>query len=125
MYEVSVKTSFSAAHHLKGYEGSCAEMHGHNWEAEVFVEGEKLDPAGMLIDFRVLKDKVRDVLSRLDHKDLNKTEEFREVNPTSESIAKFIYDMVSTALPVRDCRVSKVVVRETRDTSAVYMGTDG
>ena len=120
MYELSVKTHFSAAHHLRNYQGKCADPHGHNWEVEVFVAGDNLNGEGLLVDFRFLKDTVKEILGRLDHADLNKLESFGESNPTSENIARHIYEELSATLKNADCSVSRVLVRETTETSASY-----
>ena len=120
MYELSVKTHFSAAHHLDGYEGKCSMMHGHNWEIEVFVAGEKLNGIGILVDFRLLKEMVGDIIGELDHADLNALDSFRVANPTSENIARFVCDKLSVRLKETGCRVSRVLVRETPETSATY-----
>ncbi|OGV67045.1 MAG: 6-carboxytetrahydropterin synthase QueD [Lentisphaerae bacterium RIFOXYA12_FULL_48_11] len=121
MYELSVKMHFSAAHHLSGYDGKCAEMHGHNWEIEVFVAGEKLNSIGILVDFRLLKEMVGDVLGELDHADLNKLDSFKTANPTSENIARFVCERLFDKVKDIGCRVSRVLVRETPETSAIYI----
>jgi len=120
MYELSVRTHFSAAHHLKGYDGKCADQHGHNWEVEVYVAGDKLNSTGILVDFRLLKEMVKELLGKLDHADLNKLDAFRNMNPTSENIARFLHDEISAKIKSTGCRVSRVLVRETDETSATY-----
>jgi 6-pyruvoyltetrahydropterin/6-carboxytetrahydropterin synthase len=120
LYELSVKTHFSAAHHLKGYDGKCADQHGHNWEVEVFVAGDKLNNTGILVDFRLLKEKVKEVIDRLDHADLNLLDPFRNANPTSEIIAHFIFIELSAKIENTSCKVSRVLIRETPETSASY-----
>jgi len=120
VYELSVRTHFSAAHHLRGYDGKCADQHGHNWEVEVFVAGDKLNEMGILIDFRLLKDILKELLGVLDHADLNKVDAFLAKNPTSENIARFICEELSTRISDTGCRVSRVSVRETPETASVY-----
>ena len=120
MFEISVKAHFSAAHHLEGYPGECAGQHGHNWEVEVFVSGERLNETGVLMDFRGLKTLVKSVLQRVDHSDLNASAVLGSENPSSENIAKFVYRELSAKLDVDGCRVSRVLVRETPGTRAVY-----
>ena len=121
MYELSIETHFSAAHHLRGYEGKCADQHGHNWTVEVFVIGKKLNSTGILVDFRLLKEMVREILGGLDHADLNQLAPFKKANPTSENIARFVCDGLSARLKKTGCCVSRVVVRETPETSASYI----
>ena len=86
MYEVGVTTHFSAAHRLAGYDGPCAGAHGHNWEVEVFIRGSELDDLGMLVDFRDVKSTLSEILSELDHRDLNTLEAFAK---DKERFARF------------------------------------
>jgi 6-pyruvoyltetrahydropterin/6-carboxytetrahydropterin synthase len=118
MYEVAVRDEFSAAHSLRGYKGKCEELHGHNWKVEVSVASEKLDKTGMVIDFRKLKDNLRRALEKLDHSYLNNLSYFKKVNPTSENIARYIYDK----LTVNNLQftVKKVSVWETDKACASY-----
>jgi 6-pyruvoyltetrahydropterin/6-carboxytetrahydropterin synthase len=120
IFEVYVKTHFSAAHRLKGYSGDCARSHGHNWMVEVYVRCRELNPIGIGIDFRDIKQSVKEVLSRLDHFDLNELEPFQTVNPSSENIAKYLYQELSKELSSDSTEVSKVKVSETPGAGATY-----
>lgn len=120
MFEINIRTHFSAAHHLAGYQGSCAAMHGHNWGVEVFVRGRELDEMGMLIDFRVLKTSVRELLKEIDHTDLNQSAEFALANPTSENISRFLFQRLAAALDCPRYWISKVTVCETPDSTSSY-----
>jgi 6-pyruvoyltetrahydropterin/6-carboxytetrahydropterin synthase len=120
VFELSVKTHFSAAHHLRGYEGLCANPHGHNWEVEVFLRGEDLDGVGFLVDFRDIKSAVRTALSELDHHDINTLPAFTKENPTSERLARYIFDSLSRSVNCRRYRVHKITVWETPGNAASY-----
>ncbi len=120
MYELSISTHFSAAHHLVAYPGACAVLHGHNWDIDVFIQGEQLDELGMLVDFKLLKKAVGDILEELDHTDLNTHEAFRDANPTSERIARHIYKKLSTSVESEPYSVSRVTVHETPGSQASY-----
>ena len=121
MFEVSVRSQFSAAHRLVGHAGACANVHGHNWEVEVFLAGETLNEIGVLLDFREIKNAVRDVLEPLDHKDLNALPAFgRQTNPTSENLARYLFEALAAGLDNSRCRVVRVRVSETPGTSASY-----
>ncbi len=120
VFEVYVKTHFSAAHSLKGYQGECAHVHGHNWIIEVFVRCQKLDQIGMGIDFRDIKRMLKEVLHELDHSNLNELLFFQNVNPTSENIAKFLYQELGQKLNSNVVKVSKVKVSETPEAGAFY-----
>lgn len=119
-YELSVRSRFSAAHLLRGYSGKCGRFHGHNWEVEVFVRGNCLDKAGMVIDFGMLKDVVRKVLNKFDHSDLLELPEFTHDNPTSENIARVLFHAIRSEMPAGPFCLSRVVVRETPDSAAAY-----
>lgn len=120
VFEVYVKTHFSAAHSLKGYQGDCARVHGHNWAIEVFVRCEKLDEIGIGIDFRDIKRMLKEVLHELNHFNLNELTTFQNVNPTSENIAKFLYQELGQKLNSNVVKVSKVKVSETLEAGAFY-----
>ena len=80
----------------------------------------ELDQIGIGIDFRDIKQAVREVLFNLDHFDLNELEPFREVNPSSENIAKYIYQELSKKLNTHSAKVSRVKVCETPGAGAYY-----
>lgn len=118
MYSVKVEGNFSSAHNLRGYKGDCEELHGHNWKVELTVEKERLDKSGMVLDFRVLRNKLREVLSGLDHRYLNDIPYFRKINPTSENIAKYIFDKLKSL----GVELKSVVVWESERSAASYYG---
>jgi len=120
MFEVSVREDFSAAHRLRGYPGKCENVHGHNWTVEVFIQSEELDEIGVTIDFAKIKAALREVLAKLDHRDLNEIEPFDKENPSSENIARYVYGELTQTLNSPGIRVSKVSVHETEDASASY-----
>jgi len=123
MYSVSITDSFSAAHNLRGYEGKCENLHGHNWKIEVVISSEKLDKLGMVIDFKVLKKILGEIFSEIDHQYLNDISYFKEVNPTSENIACFIHSGISKRLTGEQLKVEKVCVWETATSYATYRET--
>jgi 6-pyruvoyltetrahydropterin/6-carboxytetrahydropterin synthase len=120
VFEVYVKTHFSAAHRLEGYSGDCARTHGHNWVVEAYVKCRELDQIGIGIDFRDIKQAVKEVLHHLDHFDLNELEVFQKVNPTSENVARHIYQELSKKLNTDSAKVSKIKVCETPGAGAYY-----
>lgn len=124
IYEVYVKTHFSAAHALIGYCGDCSRLHGHNWIVEAYVRCSKLDEIGIGIDFRDIKTAVKDVLEGLDHVNLNELPSFATENPTSENIAKYLYKEIGKKLNSEHVRVSKLKVCETPGAGAFYWEED-
>ena len=93
MFEVRVQDDFAAAHFLRDYNGKCENLHGHNYKVYVHVEGNALDAGGMLIDFTFLKRSLKEVLSKIDHTNLNDIKEFDQ-NPSAERIATFIFNQL-------------------------------
>lgn len=118
MFTVKVGASFSSAHNLRGYKGKCEDLHGHNWRVEVSAASEDLDGIGMVLDFKILKDELKGILSELDHKYLNDVEYFKDVNPTSENIARYIFEKFKEKRP--DVAIKKTTVWETDGSSATY-----
>ncbi|AKB51353.1 Queuosine biosynthesis QueD, PTPS-I [Methanosarcina barkeri str. Wiesmoor] len=109
MFELKVVTHFAAAHQLKMVAKKCENLHGHNWKVEVCVAGEKLNEAGVLVDFGELKQKVSEIVTRLDHNFLNELEYFNDSNPpSSENIAQYIATSLQTMLKDPEIRVTSV-----------------
>jgi len=136
MYSLRTSASFDSAHFLAGYEGKCANIHGHRWTVEVTVSGnlqEEGQERGMLLDFGVLKKAVRSAADRFDHALIYERDSLREktlkalceenfrlievpFRPTAENFARFFAeDLTAEGLPVR-----AVTVWETPDNCAVY-----
>jgi 6-pyruvoyltetrahydropterin/6-carboxytetrahydropterin synthase len=120
MFELMVETTFSAAHQLKGYMGKCERLHGHNWKVQVHVIAERLNEVDIAMDFHDLKVLTDEVISPLDHSILNEIFPFTEKNPSSENIAKWIYDSLKKKIDNDNIRVSAVTVWESETSSATY-----
>jgi len=120
MYHLTIQTHFAAAHNLINYQGDCENLHGHNWKVEVTVTAEELDHAGLAIDFKILKARTKDVLARLDHKYLNDLDAFRTQSPSSENIARFLFEQLSDVLNVKTVKVESVKVWESEFACASY-----
>ena len=120
MFEICVKSDFSAAHKLRGYKGKCEALHGHNWKVEVYVLSPALDKIGMVVDFKELKAALNSVLRKLDHSYVNNLPYFTKVNPTSENMAKYIFEQLQPKF--KDARVSRVTVWESDSSAASFSG---
>src|SRR5258707_10858215 len=92
MFEVTVDDSFAAGHYLRNYKGKCENPHGHNYKVRVTLAGKELDKAGLLLDFKDLREVMRHVTDRLDHQMINDLEPFKEINPSAENLAKYFFD---------------------------------
>ncbi len=120
MFELDIHREFSAAHSLRGYHGDCSNFHGHNWTVQVFIQSEKLDEIGIAMDFKVLKKELDAVLAELDHKNLNEHPHFKDVNPTSENLAMYIYHRLAPTVNLSGVRLSRIRFCESASSGASY-----
>ncbi len=120
MFELMVETTFAAAHQLRGYKGKCEQVHGHNWKVQVHVIAERLNDIDIAMDFHDLKNILNEVIEPLDHSFLNDIFPFTEKNPSSENMAKWIYDSLNKKLSDEQVQVSAVTVWESDSASATY-----
>jgi len=120
MFELRVQVDFPAAHHLEGYPGDCARLHGHNWVLEVFARSIKLDSIGMAMDFRKLKGAAKELVAPWDHQNLNDLADFAEINPSAEQIAKLSFDRLSALIDDGETWIEKVTIWENPRCSASY-----
>ena len=116
MFEIKIKTHFSAAHNLVNYKGKCEHLHGHNWVVEAVFAYTELAADGMAIDFHDAKKLVNDVVAQFDHSYLNEVAALAKANPTSESVAKLIYDQVKA----KNNHIHAISVWENEGSCATY-----
>lgn len=120
--DIFIKTHFSGGHHLRDYPGTCEKPHGHNWKVKVTVRATKLDHLGMGIDFKELKRVVNRVVDELDHENLNDLAAFKDINPSSEHIAHYMFQSMESELTTDRYRLYSVEVRETDTSGVIYYG---
>jgi 6-pyruvoyltetrahydropterin/6-carboxytetrahydropterin synthase len=116
--EIFKEFAFEAAHRLPHVPAGhkCSRLHGHSYRVAVHVDGPVDGHLGWVRDFDDLSCAMRPVLDRLDHYYLNDIDGLD--NPTSEVLARWIWDRLSPSLP----GLSEVVVRETCTSGCVYRG---
>lgn len=116
--EIWKEFRFEAAHRLPHVpEGhKCARLHGHSFVVELHVEGPVGDLSGWVMDFADLKVAWEPLHHLLDHRYLNEVPGLE--NPTSEVLARFVWQKVKPGLPW----LSSVVVRETCTSGCRYAG---
>ncbi|MPM85178.1 hypothetical protein SDC9_132256 [bioreactor metagenome] len=142
MYSLKVEHSFDSAHFLTGYEGKCANIHGHRWRVEIevqakdLIKGGQLD--GMIIDFGDLKKDVREIIDFYDHAliiekstlrqetlDCLVADGFRVIQvdfrPTAEQFSAFFFKKVKA----KGYNVKRATVYETPTNSATYEESEG
>ncbi len=122
MFELEVKCTFDAAHRVEGYPGKCDRLHGHTWTIAAKIQGKELDSLGMLVDFKLLNQALKDVAATLDHQWLNELPVFEGKNPTAENIAQYVYRTMGANEIFRQGRVrlAEVLVWESAHSAVRY-----
>jgi 6-pyruvoyltetrahydropterin/6-carboxytetrahydropterin synthase len=123
MFEVTVEAGFSSGHYLRNYHGKCENPHGHNYRVLVTLAGAELDEAGLLLDFKLLKNLLKPVVEYLDHRMINDLPPFTELNPSAENLARYFYDETSVhlqALTAGRVRIKDCTIFETDTSFARY-----
>ena len=121
MYEITIVKSFSAAHMLTNIGGKCENLHGHNFKVEVTVTARDLNEAGILIDFRDIKKLLNEILENLDHKFLNECSLFDQINPSSENIAKYVYEEMKLKARQTKVKIARVKIWESENAAVTYI----
>lgn len=125
MYRVALSEHFAAAHSLRDVGGVCERLHGHNWRVEVVAERPEPDRIGLVVDFAVLREELKRILSPFDHACLNELPPFRTKNPSAENVARFVHDRLSPVLRRLRVRLRAVTVWETAGCSATFEPPSG
>ena len=97
-YTLNISMGFPAAHSLRGYEGKCARIHGHNYRVMAEIQTEKLNEIGLAVDYFDVKQVMRPIIEQIDHYYINEVRPFDTINPTAENIAKWFYGKLKTGL---------------------------
>ena len=120
MYRLTVESGFASAHQLREYEGTCERLHGHNWRVQVTVKTDRLNRIGIGIDFKLMKTWLNEILSVLDHAFLNEVPPFTLQNPSSENLARFVYEEFEKRVDGEPVQVEWVRVWESAGACAQY-----
>ena len=121
MYEVTIIKSFSAAHILAEIGGKCEELHGHNFKVEATVAASDLNSTGLLIDFRIFKKWLDEILEDIDHRHLNIIPSFVNINPSAENIAKYICEELRKRAKTAKVNVVRVKIWESENAAVTYI----
>lgn len=119
MYRLKKQFKFEASHQLHEHDGKCQRLHGHSWVGYLILEGPTLvqdgPKQGMLIDYGDISAAIKPIVERhLDHWHLNESTGL--ANPTSEELARWVYNLVKPSLPM----LKAVVIEETCTSAAEY-----
>jgi 6-pyruvoyltetrahydropterin/6-carboxytetrahydropterin synthase len=121
MYYLKVEGHFDAAHRLVGYQGKCANMHGHRWKYSVVVKKDQLDRLGMVMDFLEVKNGLNPIVGLLDHTVLNDSALLKGNNPTAENLASAIYNQLKKDR-ILGSLLESVTIWESPECSCTYKG---
>jgi len=122
LWRLAVRSEFSAGHALRRCRSKCENLHGHNFSVEMVVEGNSLqEDTDLLVDFSVLKARLRKELEGLDHRVLNEFAPFDVINPSSENLARHLWERLAQAMEEPGVRLHSVTVGEKAGQSATYM----
>ena len=116
--EIFKSFTFEAAHSLPHVsdDHKCKRLHGHSFHATIYVTGPVVEVSGWVMDFADIKQAYQPIYETLDHRYLNDIPGLE--NPTSEHIARWIWDKLLPTLPM----LSKIEIRETCTSGCVYKG---
>lgn len=120
MFELEISREFSAAHQLRGYNGDCSKLHGHNYRIGAILHAKQLDEIGIAVDFKKLKAALDEIILEFDHTNLSENPLFTEVNPTSEMIAMVIYKKLKSKINDGNVSLYGIKVYESCSSSAMY-----
>lgn len=119
-YELNKDLNFSAAHHIPDARaGKCAKIHGHTYFVNMTIAGDTLDALGFLVNFSDIKKLIDEAF---DHTLLNDHARFSDIPPTTETMAKTIYEMIKEYLDTLDNQPEclQIFLRETPTSYVVY-----
>lgn len=118
--EIYKEFTFESAHRLPLVppEHKCARLHGHSFRVRVYVEG-PVNELGWIVDFAEITEAFKPLHAQLDHHFLNEVPGLE--NPTSENLARWIWERIQGALPL----LSAVHVSETCTSGCIYRGPKG
>ena len=120
MFDIEIRRTFSAAHQLKGYDGDCRNLHGHNYNVIAVVRTDMLNEVGIALDFKLLKASLDEILDGYDHKNLSELPEYSQINPTSEVMARNIYRRLSEKLNDGTIKVHSIRIEESASSGCTY-----
>lgn len=120
MFDIEIRRTFSAAHQLKGYDGDCRNLHGHNYNVIAVVRTDMLNEVGIALDFKLLKASLDEILDGYDHKNLSELPEYSQINPTSEVMARNIYRRLSDKLNDGTIKVHSIRIEESASSGCTY-----
>jgi 6-pyruvoyltetrahydropterin/6-carboxytetrahydropterin synthase len=122
MFEIAVSQKFKAGHAIRTTSGEFEPNHMHEWKVDATVVGRDMDATGCVIDFAVVQRHLRSCISAWDGKNLNELGMFLDIPPSTEYLAKCLFDQLQATLQEDGVTLKKVTVWETENCSASFLG---
>lgn len=116
--EIYKDITFEAAHLLPNLpkDHKCGRLHGHSFLVRVTLNGPIDEKTGWVKDFADIKKAFKPIYEQLDHNYLNDVSGLE--NPTSENLAKWIWDRLKNNLT----HLTAIEVKETCSSGCIYRG---
>ncbi len=120
MFQLEISREFAAAHQLRGYNGDCSNLHGHNYRIVAILRAKELDEIGIAVDFKKLKAALDEIIMEFDHTNISENPLFADLNPTSEMIAVVIYKKLKEKINDGNVSLYGIKVYESPTSSAMF-----
>lgn len=121
MFELKIQRVFAASHALTRAGLPIEEAHEHTWKCEVCIAAKELDDSGCAVDFIDADRMIDGVLEKISGRNFVDLPYFGNISPSTENIAKYIFDELSKAFDDGNARLFRVTVWEDEDHSASYL----
>lgn len=118
-FVLTVKHQFSATRALRDYEGPCQHVHEHHYGITTNIATPDL-PQGYALDFYEVQAYLAAIVKDYEKSYLNELPPFIELNPTTENIAKWIFEQLAHQLADKNFLLQSVTVQENDLFSATY-----
>lgn len=122
MFELTVSQKIKAAHAIRTTSGEFEPLHTHEWKIDAVVVGRELDATGCVADFALIQRRLRSCLSAWDGKNLNELGMFLDIPPSTEFLARCLFDQLQSVLQEEGVTLKKVTVWETENCAASFIG---
>ena len=122
-FYIKIEDRFESSHYLYKYypDGSNEEIHGHSWKVEIFLSGKQnIRPDGISFDFLTVKKKLSELIHSIDHILINDHKDFKDINPTSENIARWFYYGLKKEVKEAKGKVLKIIIHEGPENFAYF-----
>ena len=120
MYQLTVEITFQASHSLRLSDSTSEPMHQHDWRLQAVVQADQLDADGLVMDFITLRELLHQAVAPLQRPStLNDAPCLAGANPTTERLARYLYDRLADSLPA-SVQLARVILWEAPGCSCAY-----